>query len=430
MLKIAVIGAGSYTFGPSVLNQAILENRLSGVELALVDVDRETLELMAGVGRRMARETGVDVTITTHTERPSAFEGAEFVICSAAREMQRRFTMDYEIIQQYMPGHQITEFGGIAGISNSLRQIELISQICADMKRHCPDAWLLNVANPLPRICQAAYEEDIRTVGFCSVGMVAYHYLSQLFYGQGATYPFDEPRKRWSMTTAGLNHFTWILELRDQETGEDLLPELRERIEQGATSGNPQVEAVFRETGYFLAPGDDHVRDFLPPHPSYEPVTHLWHGTVEERKTRLQRLKAIGEGKIGWDDLFTNPSWERPLDFIAAYKYGKPTYFPALNLINAGQISDLPREVFVETPVTVEDGLMKPKVINLPDSVLQTTQHTALVTETIVRAGLTRSRQLVHHAVELDPTIVDKAAGIQAIDACLNAHADLLPTFR
>jgi len=29
----------------------------------------------------------------------------------------------------------------------------------------------------------------------------------------------------------------------------------------------------------------------------------------------------------------------------------------------------------------------------------------------------------------LDPTIVDRAAGIQAIDACLEAHADLLPEF-
>jgi alpha-galactosidase/6-phospho-beta-glucosidase family protein len=55
-LKIAVIGAGSYVFGPSVLAGAILGRRPEGAELALVDVDRQVLDLMAGVGRRMVHE--------------------------------------------------------------------------------------------------------------------------------------------------------------------------------------------------------------------------------------------------------------------------------------------------------------------------------------------------------------------------------------
>ena len=58
--KVALIGAGSYVFGPSVLDQAILQHALPGLHLALVDVDGETLGLMANVGRRMARETGVN----------------------------------------------------------------------------------------------------------------------------------------------------------------------------------------------------------------------------------------------------------------------------------------------------------------------------------------------------------------------------------
>ena len=67
-LKIAVIGAGSYVFGPSVLAGAILGHRLEGAELALVDVDRQVLDLMAGVGRRMVREAGVAGRITAHAD--------------------------------------------------------------------------------------------------------------------------------------------------------------------------------------------------------------------------------------------------------------------------------------------------------------------------------------------------------------------------
>ena len=68
-LKVAVIGAGSYVFGPSILHDAIVEHRLQGAEIALIDLNREAVELMAAIGQRMARETGVAVTVTAHTDR-------------------------------------------------------------------------------------------------------------------------------------------------------------------------------------------------------------------------------------------------------------------------------------------------------------------------------------------------------------------------
>jgi hypothetical protein len=43
-----------------------------------------------------------------------------------------------------------------------------------------------------------------------------------------------------------------------------------------------------------------------------------------------------------------------------------------------------------------------------------------------VRGAMNRDRGLIHHAVELDPTVIDKAAGIRAIDACMASHADLI----
>src|SRR5690348_2670426 len=49
--KTVLIGAGSFVFGPSMLSQTLLEHRLDDLHLALVDVDGEVAELMAGVGR-------------------------------------------------------------------------------------------------------------------------------------------------------------------------------------------------------------------------------------------------------------------------------------------------------------------------------------------------------------------------------------------
>ena len=99
-------------------------------------------------------------------------------------------------------------------------------------------------------------------------------------------------------------------------------------------------------------------------------------------------------------------------------------------MINEGQNPNLPRSVCVETPCQVTKEGITPQTIVLPETVLPLCQRTALVTDTIVQAALQHSRALVHRTVELDPTVLDKAAGIRAINACLEAHADMLPYYQ
>jgi alpha-galactosidase len=429
-LKIAIIGAGSFVFGPSMLAQALVEHRLGDVELALVDVDGETLELMAGVGRRMAAVAGVDVQISTHLERDPALSGADFVVCAAAQEMHRRFNMDVEIVNQFMPGHLISEFGGIAGISYSLRQIALIEAITADMRRLCPDAWLLNVANPLPRVCQAAHESGIKTVGFCSVAQSVYDIVWRILHGETVRYPFTAARERYRATTAGLNHFAWLLELRDCASGEDVLSELNAALVGGRSAGNPVGEREHARRGYLLVPQDDHTKDFLLPAAMTDDVREPSHGTPVKRQERLALLREVAAGSRSWDVLLEHQSWERPVDLIAALTRGTAASFHSLNLPNEGQVSSLPRGVFVETPGTASGDGIQAESVTLPDAVLSLCQRTALVTETIVRGAQRRSKTLIHDAVELDPTVLDKAAGMRAIDACMTAHADLLPQYQ
>ncbi|MCY3024192.1 MAG: hypothetical protein NTW87_34890 [Planctomycetota bacterium] len=428
-VKIAVIGAGSYVFGPTVLHDALLQQRLNGIELALVDVDREVVELMAGVGRRIARDTGVNAVVSAHTERTAALDGAAFVICSAARQVIKRFAMDCEIVDRLAPGHLVTEFCGVAGISYSLRQIALILEITADMKRLCPGAWLLNAANPLPRVVQAAHEDGIRTAGFCSASIGCYGLLWRIFRGATSTYPFAEGQAAWTAAMAGLNHFTWVVELRDKKTGADMLPELRRTIAAGALSGQPLCERYAKETGYLLTCGDCHVRDFLPPAPGTDARREATHGSPGERERRLRLLAAIGAGEQPWDELFAHRSWEKPVDLVAALAFGKPAEFPSLDLINRGQIPSLPRNVFVETPCSASRDGVTPQTVELPREVQGYCQRAAEVTEAIVRAGMTRQRLLLDRAVELDPTILDKQAGRAALAECMKAHADVLPRY-
>jgi len=425
--KVAVIGAGSYVFGASILQQAFVEHRLDGLELALMDVHPEVVGLMGRVGQRLARELGLRSRVSVHTDRDAALDGADFVLCAAAAELRRRLEMDCDIVARLCPGHWVTEFGGVAGISYSLRQIALVTGLAEAMKRRCPSAWLLNSANPLPRVCQAAHECGVRTAGFCSVAVGGLSGVWHLLHGKHLPWPPTRAEEAWNATMAGVNHFSWLVGLRDKATGADLLPELRRRI---AASGNSSRSfALARETGYLPMSGDSHIRDFLEPLGPAPRDQSLHHGTAEEREARLALLRDVADGRCACDPLFEHPAWERPMDLVAAMAFSRPCHFHALNLINDGQVPGLPRGVFVETPAEGTPSGPVPQAVELPASVLPYGERTARVTDAIVRAAAARSRRLLREAVELDPTILDKRAGLEAVNACLEAHADLLPAF-
>jgi len=55
-VKVAVIGAGSYVFGPGLLRHAILRHRLRGIRLTLYGINQPAVRLMQAYGERLSRE--------------------------------------------------------------------------------------------------------------------------------------------------------------------------------------------------------------------------------------------------------------------------------------------------------------------------------------------------------------------------------------
>ena len=434
-LKIAVLGGGSVVFAPSVLYGAFLEHRLHGIEIALVDSDEGAVFPMADVGRRIAQRGGGagDVAVTAHTHMSPALEGASYVICAAGHDVSSRFTTDCRIIEALAPDHAISKFGGVAGISYSLRQIRMIQEICGEMKRLCvANAMLLNVSNPLPRVCQAAHEEGVYTVGFCSASLAAYGWVWRILRGEQLAYPFEPARSMLDLSTAGLNHLSFILDLWDHQSGEDLYPVLRDVASgEGRNAGQPMSAKLLVETGYFPAAGDNQIRDFLePPADCPAPRAQVSEEDQEQREQRLKLLEGVAQGKQTYDELLARRAWERPIDLVAALAFNRPAAFTSLNLLNTRQIQQLPRKVFVETAATADGKGVCATPVQVPESLVPLLQRTAQVTDTIVRAARWTSRKHLDEAVELDPTIVDKTAGRNALDECLKAHADILPAYK
>ncbi|HEY0867917.1 MAG TPA: hypothetical protein VGE01_11075, partial [Fimbriimonas sp.] len=378
--------------------------------------------------RRLAEREGISSSVSAHADWRTALDGADYVVCSAAREMNRRFRMDREIIDRHAPGHLVTEFGGVAGISYSLRQIALVRKLCEDMKRLCPDAWLLNISNPLPRVCQAAHEAGIKTIGFCSVSLVGYGMLDRLFRGKPSSYPFEESQARYDLRMGGTNHLSWLVELRDRDSGQDMMPSLRNLIH---NRGRPsKCEVYGRRTGYMLMSGDDHVQDFLPPEGLERSLEISSHGSDEDRIRREEILRKAARGEVPFEAIEEMVSWERPIDLIAALSENRKAEFSSLNLVNDGQIPSLPSTAFVETRCVADGNGVTADLLELPETVLPYTRNAIEVTEAIVRGAEQRSTAFLKKALFADPTVVDKHVGWKALDACLQAHEDLIGAFR
>jgi alpha-galactosidase/6-phospho-beta-glucosidase family protein len=126
------------------------------------------------------------------------------------------------------------------------------------------------------------------------------------------------------------------------------------------------------------------------------------------------------------------PSGELVAAVIQCRLTNTPGWFP-LNLPNAGQVADLPRDVVVESICVVDgDGARGRDVVTLPEAPAAIVQRVSRAQECTVEAALAGDRALVTEALRLDPltTRLDGHAIDAMADAMLEATAPWLPQFQ
>lgn len=82
--------------------------------------------------------------------RKDALRGADFVICAIQVGGYEPCTViDFEIPKKYGLRQTIGDTLGIGGIFRALRTIPVLRDFARDMEEVCPNALLLNYANPM-----------------------------------------------------------------------------------------------------------------------------------------------------------------------------------------------------------------------------------------------------------------------------------------
>lgn len=429
-MKLVIVGAGSYVFTPTALRDAIEKHRLNDAEIVLVDLDAAAAETMCGYGRRMAADLGVGCRITSTTDRRAALPGADFVILCASPQGVRRWTMDYEILLRHGLADQARECGGLGGLANAIRSITLALDVARDMEALCPRATLLDVTNPMPRVVTAVRRfSPIPAYGFCNAaqgGRTGYERIAASARGVPAGSQAADAARTISVVTAGLNHFAWVISVRDKDTGLDLMPRVLDALAHGTGRTDDVLRRWLDRYGAVAAAGADHTGEFLPPEPGVHYHTSPpYHGTGPQREVYWRDLREAAAGTRPWQEAETIASWEHPVDVAVALARRQPLEMPMLNLPNDGCMPQLPAGRIVEVPARVDAGVVKGIPVTLPAGVAAICRSVSDMHELVAEGSARRSRRLLRQAVEIDPAVASKPAALAALDEILTAHADI-----
>ncbi len=459
MTKITVIGAGSASFGENTLSAILRSKKLRGSVLALVDRNPASLDIVHRLASRLNVEWDAGFAIEAHASHQEALPGSDFVV--SAIEVGPREALwksDYEIPLKYGVHQPYAENGGPGGFAHALRNVGPVLEIAREMERVCPQAWFINFTNPMTRICDAVNRyTHIKAVGLCHQIFIGYAFAGLALAEQlGIEIPagiegmhadpsqhalrdgvIRQAVQRVDLLAAGTNHFSWMLALRDRQTGEDLLPRFRERFFALDPEFEPLTRDVYEAFGVFPVPGDTHLCEYLPwvsdplaqPWQKYHIRLYDWEMNASLRDFSLDRLNDMADGHLTVDGLLETDS-EGALEMIENIACAGKHYHLAANLPNVGQIANLPLGATVETPVIVDGAGIHPVHVGaLPEPVAELCRRELTVGQLCVDAAVEGSREKALQGLLLDPMIGDIRTARLILDDYLASYKEHLPQF-
>jgi alpha-galactosidase len=456
--KIVAIGAGSDVFGLNTIGTLLKYPSLRGCTLKLVDRDELSLIAMHRLAERVNREWGAGWKIEKEINTRASLEGADFVICSiAASPREALWKKDFEIPLGFGVRQPYAENSGPGGFVQAARNIPMIMEIATWMEKICPKALFINFTNPMLRICDAVNRyTDVGVVGLCHqiatgyamVGKAMFRELGievpEAFTGTHSSPAINPAREQVSRTArrkvtikaAGTNHFTWMLELRDKETGKDLFPIFEKRWQEMDPAFEPLTRRMFKDFGLFPIPGDEHLSEYLPwmsdpttrPWEKFDLSLYEWDLRAAMREEGHAKIRKLAKEEGTLEEL-QNEDSEGAAEVIAAAVSGNPIEWDAVNVPNRGFISKLPENAIVEVPAKFEKKIRPKRVGELPLGIAELCRREMITSQLCVDAVVQGDRKLALQCLLLDPVIRDLDVAEKILNGYLMEFKEYLPQF-
>ena len=374
MVQISVVGAGSVVFTGRLMVDLCLTKSLSRSTVVLVDIDKKRLNMIYNLATKYAREMNTEVSIKKTMDREKALNGADFVINTVKiggyepMENERKTAENYGYYRGL--GDRVNDYYGGIG---AYHQLKFFLDLASDVEEICPDAWLIQAANPVfEGTTLISRETKAKVVGVCHGHSGYIDVLKTL----------DLKQEDVTVKMAGFNHNIWLVDfLYNDENAYPILDQwIKKKAEEywksdeylnsppwTAEQMSPAAVDMYRIFGLF--PIGDTLRSASP----------WWYHTDLKTKQRWFGPSGGFDSEIGWSmylDLLrevleqmrvwaSDPgtaltevypptfSGEQHIPFIDAIANDKKVQLQ-LNIPNKGMISGIPDDVVVEVPVLVD----------------------------------------------------------------------------
>jgi 6-phospho-beta-glucosidase len=385
-MKLCIIGCGLRT---PLLIHGLAHSELSDSRVVLYDTTPGRADLMASIGRVIARETPLEIAAAPELEE--AIQDCSFVISSIrpgemqARARDERLTLDCGLAGQ--------ETTGPGGFAMALRTIPVALQDARLVEQLAPQAWIVNFTNPAGLITQAiSAHTGARVVGICDTP-------AELFFR--ISLALRKPAEDVECDYAGLNHLGWVtsVRIRDRDgsmedvtdrllNDDELLrrlyaadlfsPELirglrlipteylyfyynqraarANQLLAGATRGEELLtlnQRIFHDLESNVRQGDP------------EAALRAYRAYLNRRNASYMHLEGAGtsafaEQEVDWDPFAGETGYHRiAVDTMLALCASQPSRL-VLNVANGNAIQDLAPEDVVEVPCSVDRSGPRP----------------------------------------------------------------------
>lgn len=434
-LKIVTIGGGS-SYTPELVEGFIKRyEELPLSELWLVDVEagEEKQNIVGEMAKRMFKAAGIDCEVHLTLDRKSALKDADFVTTQLrvgqldARILDERIPLSHGMIGQ--------ETNGAGGIFKALRTVPVILDIVEDMKVLCPNAWLVNFANPAGMVTEAVlrYGKWDKVVGLCNIPVNAEVEEAEIL---------GRKQEELFFQFAGINHLHWHTVVDNQ--GKDLTDELIAKM-YGKDADGKSIVANIKDNNLIFEQVENLHMVPCPYHMYYYMTDEMLKDELEDFKnngTRAEKVKAIEKELF---ELYKDPELDHKPQQLAE-RGGARYSDAACNIINSiyndkrlimtvstknnGTVTDLPADSAVEVtcmitgngPVPFQFGGFAPAERGL-------LQLMKAMEELTIEAAVTGDYGTLLQAFTTNPLITSGNEGKQVMDELLEAHKQYLPQF-
>jgi alpha-galactosidase len=169
--KITIIGGGSSTFTPQLMQLFMRSQVLQGSTITLMDVDAHRLETMHTLCAQLVEKEGSSLSIESTTDRRESLVGADFVISAISVGGMDAWEKDIEIPAKHGIYMTIADSIGPGGMMRAFRHIPPLVAVCKDLEEVAPQARVFNYSNPATTNCIAmrrASTIDVTSLCTCS----------------------------------------------------------------------------------------------------------------------------------------------------------------------------------------------------------------------------------------------------------------------